>query len=255
MGMVSSAEGWVCQQAGGYGLEVGCASVPYHTPQKVRTQGAAPAEEIAPKCSKCPSRRRPSPPVATAPPTSVALDGSASPASPSLFSPSLASPLVLGAALPAPSVTSSPASTSLPLQGEERLGVRVAAVLDRIHTSRPPEPSSRHVMVAGHHPCSPRISTCVPISTTACPAILAASRPRAAAPPRLTHAAAPSPSPRDLQWLKVRQVRYRAPLAARYITKCACGRTLTEHITKDMGFRPFRIPRRSLSRPNPHWAT
>ena len=46
----------------------------------------------------------PSPPVATAPPTSVALDGSASPASPSLFSPSLASPLVLGAALPAPSV-------------------------------------------------------------------------------------------------------------------------------------------------------
>ena len=37
----------------------------------------------------------------------------------------------------------------------------------------------------------------------------------------------PSPSPRDLQrCLKVRQVRHRAP--PRY-TKCACGRTLTDH--------------------------
>ena len=37
----------------------------------------------------------------------------------------------------------------------------------------------------------------------------------------------PPPSPRDLQCcLKVRQVRHRAP--PRY-TKCACGRTLTDH--------------------------
>ena len=45
-GMVLTAHprspgGWVCQQAGGYGLEVGCARVPYHTPQKVRTLGRA----------------------------------------------------------------------------------------------------------------------------------------------------------------------------------------------------------------------
>ena len=39
--------------------------------------------------------------------------------------------------------------------------------------------------------------------------------------------ASPPPSPRDLQrCLKVRQVRHRAP--PRY-TKCACGRTLTDH--------------------------
>ena len=44
-GMVLTAHprspgGWVCQQAGGYGLEVGCASLPYHTPQKVQTLSA-----------------------------------------------------------------------------------------------------------------------------------------------------------------------------------------------------------------------
>ena len=59
-------------------------------------------------------------------------------------------------------------------------------------TSRPPEPTSRHVMVAGHHPCSPRISTCVPISMTACPASLAvaSTRSRSAAPPAAPRAAA-----------------------------------------------------------------
>ena len=42
----------------------------------------------------------------------------------------------------------------------------------------------------------------------------------------------PPPSPRDLQCcLKVRQVRHRAP--PRY-TKCACGRTLTDHRSQTM---------------------
>ena len=50
-GMVLTAHprspgGWVCQQAGGYGLEVGCARVPYHTPQKVRTRGNLLAKEM-----------------------------------------------------------------------------------------------------------------------------------------------------------------------------------------------------------------
>merc|ERR1711965_506093 len=44
----------------------------------------------------------------------------------------------------------------------------------------------------------------------------------------------PPPSPRDLQrCLKVRQVRHRAP--PRY-TKCACGRTLTDHRSLEKGW-------------------
>ena len=51
----------------------------------------------------------------------------------------------------------------------------------------------------------------------------------------------PSPSPRDLQrCLKVRQVRHRAP--PRY-TKCACGRTLTDHRSHRHTPRTRRTPR------------
>ena len=60
-GMVPSAGGWVCQQAGGYGLEVGCARVPYHTPQKVQTQLARkdlyclPSLRVYPGCGPTPT--------------------------------------------------------------------------------------------------------------------------------------------------------------------------------------------------------
>ena len=53
----------------------------------------------------------------------------------------------------------------------------------------------------------------------------------------------PPPSPRDLQCcLKVRQVRHRAP--PRY-TKCACGRTLTDHRSHLVAYR-YR-PRTALT--------
>ena len=62
--------------------------------------------------------------------------------------------------------------------------IRIAVVLDRIHTSRPPEPSSRHVMVADHHPA--RLGSrraCLSRRQRARPA--SPARPSAAAPPRL----------------------------------------------------------------------
>ena len=91
-----------------------------------------------------------------------------------------APPRVLGAALPAPSVTC--LATSLPLtRGDAR---RPGSRRTRPH---PHEPAARTLLPPRDGgrppPCSRRISTCVPVSTTACPASLhvASKRSRSAA--------------------------------------------------------------------------